>query len=404
MMAKLDLDSVTAGSAPSSGASIAGSVRTTRSVLSFSSARTNFASTLNNSRVYRRALLGRVMKTGPPAATGQSSALSIQQPWSVLSAVSLSEVSNYAVYSLPISAQELYNPTWYTTPSPIVSLEPSMCAAAPTFLVTAFVEALKIALKQNDVETANTLANYIPWNIALEMSAVYQRPTADTSISPGGKPDYLAIFGLWLRCGGDAEAKDQHGETAIIKAAKDRDWALFKLIIHNGSDISSTWNSNKTGFHLSSEGGDENLLLGVSKDIEANEGAEVTPVCPGLKPKRGWAVKDLLSLREVINDRDERGATVLHNASKGGHWEVVEVLLSQGVDIEARDMREMTALHRASAAGQKDVVQVLLGHAAAIEGKDIRGMTALQFAVAGGHKDVVEILLGHGPKPRTAGG
>ncbi len=42
---------------------------------------------------------------------------------------------------------------------------------------------------------------------------------------------------------------------------------------------------------------------------------------------------------ELINDRDEHGATALHYAAFGGHRDVVLLLIKQGADINARDKK-----------------------------------------------------------------
>jgi ankyrin repeat protein len=40
---------------------------------------------------------------------------------------------------------------------------------------------------------------------------------------------------------------------------------------------------------------------------------------------------------ELINRRDQRGATALHHAAFGGHRDVVQALVEQGAEINARD-------------------------------------------------------------------
>ncbi len=45
----------------------------------------------------------------------------------------------------------------------------------------------------------------------------------------------------------------------------------------------------------------------------------------------------LLRGAQLINQRDDRGATALHYAALGGHREVVEALVELGADINCRD-------------------------------------------------------------------
>jgi ankyrin repeat protein len=40
---------------------------------------------------------------------------------------------------------------------------------------------------------------------------------------------------------------------------------------------------------------------------------------------------------ELVNQRDELGATALHHAALGGHRDVVRALVEQGADVNARD-------------------------------------------------------------------
>ena len=87
----------------------------------------------------------------------------------------------------------------------------------------------------------------------------------------------------------------------------------------------------------------------------------------------------------------------LHDAAKGGHTEVVSILLERGAVIEANDMG-YTALHVAASRGHVEVVSLLLENGAEIQGRVYRayGQTALHFASSGGHAQVASLLLGKG--------
>lgn len=382
------LESVAAGSALSSGASIAGSATSIRSVLSFSSVRTNFEVTLNNSRIYRRALPGQVNRPRPPAE--QASAPSIQQSWSVLSGVSLSEVSNYSVYSLPISPQEFYNPTWYTKPDQIVTLDPRI-PEVPTLLTRGFAEGLEIALEHKDMEIAKILANYIPWNVVLQMGELYPTSAGGPN-SAHNVVDRLTLFKLWLQSGGDAKVKDEHGRTAIMRAVEVGDERVLKLLIPKALDILSS----TSALHIVSGGAREVFMLGLCKEIEMKDKAETTPMDCGLGGKRALLAKILLELGADINATGWKKGTALHEACRNGRREVVEVLLSHGADIEAKDSEGATALHRACRNGCREVVEALLSHGADIEARDELGDTALHDACSYGHREAVESLLSHG--------
>jgi ankyrin repeat protein len=88
--------------------------------------------------------------------------------------------------------------------------------------------------------------------------------------------------------------------------------------------------------------------------------------------------------------------TALQAASKGGHLEIVQLLLNHGADVNIRRGDSGTALQAASAIGYLEIVQLLLNHGA---DDNIQGEyygTALQAASARGHLEIVQLLLNHG--------
>lgn len=94
------------------------------------------------------------------------------------------------------------------------------------------------------------------------------------------------------------------------------------------------------------------------------------------------AVKRLVSESpDLLDASNERGSTPLHNASFGGHLEVVKFLLEKGADIEAVNGRGFTPLHFAAYRGHRDVGQLLLDKGANINAVNVQmDMTALDFA------------------------
>eukprot|EP00957_Ditylum_brightwellii_P132503 10104634-Ditylum_brightwellii.AAC.1 len=58
------------------------------------------------------------------------------------------------------------------------------------------------------------------------------------------------------------------------------------------------------------------------------------------------------------------GDTPLHIATREGHRELVEVLLTPGVDVNSAANSGWTSLHITAREGHKEVVKVLLSHGA----------------------------------------
>ena len=89
-------------------------------------------------------------------------------------------------------------------------------------------------------------------------------------------------------------------------------------------------------------------------------------------------------------------STALHLASRGGHVDVVRVLLSQGADVNVQNKDKSTLLHLASRVDRVEVVRVLLEHGADMEAKDRNNFTPIESATYGGHLEISRIYLERG--------
>jgi ankyrin repeat protein len=108
-------------------------------------------------------------------------------------------------------------------------------------------------------------------------------------------------------------------------------------------------------------------------------------------------VKELLKRdKKLLESTNNNGSSLLHVAAFRGHREIVEYLLSEGINPDCEDSRKMTPLILAVYFGHKNVAAVLLDHGADINKKDSRGSVPLRFAIDQRDVDMVKFLIDRG--------
>ena len=95
--------------------------------------------------------------------------------------------------------------------------------------------------------------------------------------------------------------------------------------------------------------------------------------------------------------RGKNGNTPLHLAARGGHEEIVKVLLDQpSVEVDAKDNSGKTALHFACSEGHRKVCQILLNFGADVKAISADKTTPLHSAILNGHSEVARVILKRG--------
>ena len=102
-------------------------------------------------------------------------------------------------------------------------------------------------------------------------------------------------------------------------------------------------------------------------------------------------------LKDVINNLDEEGLSLLHWNAKDGNAETVQTLLKKGADIEIKDRENgSTPLLWACQNGHTNIVKILLQNGANLFANSYCGNTVLHFAVESGEVELVEMLVKKG--------
>jgi ankyrin repeat protein len=109
-------------------------------------------------------------------------------------------------------------------------------------------------------------------------------------------------------------------------------------------------------------------------------------------------VQGLLDGGADVNATTEAGVTALMLAAGEGHAEVLQTLIAKSADVNARTPGGYTALMCAALNGHTDAVRVLLDNGADVTIKDTSDQTALKYAESKAHTEIIELLTRAGNK------
>ena len=237
---------------------------------------------------------------------------------------------------------------------------------------------------------------------------------------------HLDVVALLVTKGADLEAKDNHGDTALLVAAGKigygDDTATVELLLEKGADVNAKNNRGDTALLVVMEEATRDgpmgfshglidvvkLLLNKGADVNAQKRAgRTTPLLLALFAGYHKIAELLLEKGADVHAKNYMGQSALlvivcsgtpdiYGPSFQGHLEVVELLLKKGVDINAQDDEGWTALMVAVEYRQKGLFELLLREGADVNVQDKEGCTALVFAVRLRILPAVELLVERG--------
>lgn len=186
------------------------------------------------------------------------------------------------------------------------------------------------------------------------------------------------IIKVLLSRGADVNS-NQDGETALLAAVRGGQAETIQLLIENGADV-----------HARLPGGVSALHQAVMTDR-------------AMKTETTLEIIDQL-LREglEIENRDDDGRTIFHEASFYGRSNLINGLIVRGVNVNAKDNWDDTPLDRACLNGHIDTVRALKAHEIEIN-THLGGCEGLSRAARIGHLNLFTYLLDIGAKAQPIG-
>ena len=188
------------------------------------------------------------------------------------------------------------------------------------------------------------------------------------------------------------ESKDNNGFTPLIQATDSNEQKIIDFLIEKNVNLLEEDSNGMTALDHANNLETINTLT----KHGATYGSPFKALINALKSSYNEVVDYLLDNNLAnIEDKDEKGQTVLHIAAIYNN-EKIDNLIVKGADLNASDNSGYTPLIVAAQAysyGMTDVVKSLLNHNPDLEAKDLDGMTALHWAAKQGLPDVVVLLV-----------
>ncbi|CAE7414653.1 ANKRD50 [Symbiodinium sp. CCMP2456] len=202
--------------------------------------------------------------------------------------------------------------------------------------------------------------------------------------------------GLALVTGAQLEARDEHGDTALLVAASYDQLKVVEALVEAGAQLDACNVDGRTALIAASSLGHlkvVEVLVKAGAQLEARDEFGFTALISAAQAGDLKVVEVLVKAGAQLEARDEHGGTALMFAANSGFQGVVEVLVKAGAQLETRDEHRQMALTVAAKEGYQGVVGVLVKGGAQLEARDEFGRTPLTCAAEAGHLKVVEVLV-----------
>ena len=208
-----------------------------------------------------------------------------------------------------------------------------------------------------------------------------------------GSKEFIECVGVSRMSVGDVDVSIMEDSkfsfsSGLLTAADNGINNAVQFHLDMGVNINDVDSNGRTALMLASKAGHEEIV-----ETLLSAGAN------GSQDSHSRGGQVLLKRGADPNIQKKDGATALMYASQNGYSEVVQILLKGGADPNIQKKDGATALMYASQNGRSEVVQILLKGGADTNSRTENGVTSLMVASENGHFEVVQILLKGGADP-----
>ncbi|XP_024875378.1 serine/threonine-protein phosphatase 6 regulatory ankyrin repeat subunit B-like [Temnothorax curvispinosus] len=201
------------------------------------------------------------------------------------------------------------------------------------------------------------------------------------------------IVDLLITKGAKVNAITNDGNTPLHIAAAKGHKDIVDFLIKNQANVNATAKDYDTPLHIAVKAGHKEIVeILVTKGADVNVKSDnITPLVSAIKYNQKEIVKVLISNEVEVN---EEGLALLL-AVRSGYTDIVEILLKNRAYVNVNDLGNAAFLHLAAGRGHKDIVNALITKGVDVDAT-YSNLTPLCFAAQEGYEEVVEILIARG--------
>ncbi|XP_065840990.1 serine/threonine-protein phosphatase 6 regulatory ankyrin repeat subunit B-like isoform X2 [Oscarella lobularis] len=210
-----------------------------------------------------------------------------------------------------------------------------------------------------------------------------------------------SLVRLIVSKGCHVNARNGDKKTALYYAATKGHGIISSYLISEcGANVNNRYESGKTILMAACEGGDENLVRSiVSKGfvVNARDENEKTALHYAVTKGHGRIAAYLINeCRANVNERCERGKTILMAACEGGDESLVRLIVSKGCHVNARARDKRTALYYAATKGHRIIAAYLVSECGAnVNERYENAVSPLMYACQTGNLKIAGLLVAY---------
>jgi len=238
----------------------------------------------------------------------------------------------------------------------------------------------------------------------IDVNAQHSKNSNQTALMIAAQQGKIEIVGALLAHDGlKVNQKDANDKTALSHAIEFRQTATAKYILDHSVeplDLDSTNWKGSSALLLAASGGQDDIVeellsKGADSSIKDRQGGG-NALLRAIDGGHLETVQIILNHDRVnVHCLDDEGRGLLHGAAVGGQFEILCLLLKQGLDANAADKKGRTPLHDACRQGSFEIAKALLDAGADLTLKDKAGRDPWTVAWQNGQTTVMEVFENH---------